>query len=221
MLDIVRSDQEVTPPLYFLLAWMTQESCSAIESLKLSSLVAGVAAPPLTYLLALRTIWHCAALLVVLLMALSPFLVLYSTEARAYALVLLFTLLSTLALLRALDTGRGRWWVLYATCSCASMYTHYTAIFVLAVQLGWAFWTRPEARKPLALANGAALLAYIPWLPGFLEDQDSPTNLIELFNASPLKPSARISSCGSLGARPFDSRVPQAVAHSHSLDSAC
>jgi mannosyltransferase len=182
VIDIVRSPQEITPPLYFVLAWAVQGIGDPAQSLKLVSLAAGVAAIPLTYLLGLWTVGRRAALLGALLMALSPFLIFYSTEARGYALMLLLALLSTLALLRALDTSRTRWWVVYAAFSCAAMYTHYTAIFVLAGQLGWAFWTRSEAREALVIANGAAVLAYLPWLPGYLEDRDAPANVIAILH---------------------------------------
>ena len=70
----------------------------------------------------------------------------YSTEARSYGLVVFFVLLSTAALLRALDGGGVGWWVLYGAASCAAMYSHYTAAFALAGQALWALWANPGAR---------------------------------------------------------------------------
>src|SRR5207253_1172569 len=90
------------------------------------------------------------------IVALNPFLIFYSTEARAYALMLLLGLLSTLALLRALDASPSRWWwAMYAFFSCAALYTHYTVVFVLFAQLAWAAWTHPGARRWLLGANVA------------------------------------------------------------------
>jgi 4-amino-4-deoxy-L-arabinose transferase-like glycosyltransferase len=165
---------DLSPPLFFLVAAVTERLGHTTELLRLSSLVAGTAAIPLTYVLGLWTVGRRAALVGTALMALSPFLIFYSTEARAYALVMLLVLLSTLALVRALDTGRLGWWVAYAVCSCAAMYTHYPAVFVLAAQFAWAFWTRPNARRALLAANVAAAAGYIPWLPTLLDNTGSP-----------------------------------------------
>jgi 4-amino-4-deoxy-L-arabinose transferase-like glycosyltransferase len=165
---------DLSPPLFFLVAAVTERLGHTAELLRLSSLVAGSAAIPLTYVLGLWTVGRRAALVGATLTALSPFLIFYSTEARAYALVLVLVLLSTLALLRALDTGRFTWWAAYAVCSCAAMYTHYPAVFVLAAQFGWAFWTRPAARRALLAANVAAAVGYLPWLPTLMDNAGSP-----------------------------------------------
>ena len=50
-----------------------------------------------------------AALVAAAALAVAPFQVQYAQEARSYAQVLLLTVLSTLCLVRLLDTG-GRWW---------------------------------------------------------------------------------------------------------------
>ena len=102
-------------------------------------------------------------------------MIFYSAEARGYGVLMALVLASTLALLIALDDGRNRWWVAYGVCVCLAAYTHYTAIFVLAVQFGWAFWARPRSRRPLLLATAAAVVLYLPWLPSLKADIDSPT----------------------------------------------
>ena len=97
---------DLSPPLFFMVAWLTEGLGGHAESLRIVSLLSGLAAIPLTYLLGLWTVGRRAALLGSLLIALSPFLIYYTTEARAYGLTLLLVLLSTLALLRALESGR-------------------------------------------------------------------------------------------------------------------
>jgi dolichyl-phosphate-mannose-protein mannosyltransferase len=165
---------DLNPPLYFMFAWLAERLGDSNELLRLPSLVAGTAAIPLTYLLGVRTLDRGAALVGSAVVALSPFLIFFSTEARPFALLLLFTLLSTLALLRAIDTGRAGWWAAYAACSCAAAYTSYTVIFVLAAQLVWALWNKPRAWPALLLANAAAALAYLPWIPPLIDDSGSP-----------------------------------------------
>jgi hypothetical protein len=106
-------------------------------------------------------------------MALSPYLVFYSTEARAYALVMLLALASTYCLLVATESGGTRWWIGYAATSCAAMYTHYTVVFVLVAQLIWAFLRHPGARRALVGANLVAAIAFIPWVPALIDNSRS------------------------------------------------
>ena len=84
-----------------------------------------------------------AALIGCTLVALCPFLIFYSTEARPYALMVLLVLLSTLALLRAVRSGGFAAWAAYAVFACAAAYTHFTAVFPLAAQLIWVLVTQP------------------------------------------------------------------------------
>jgi mannosyltransferase len=186
VIDLAR-DSQLNPPLYLMLAWVSEKLLSdSAQVLRLVSLLAGTAAIPLTYLLGAWTVGRRAALCGAALVALSPFLIFYSTEARPYALLLLLDLVSTLALLKALDTGRFRWWALYAASSCAAVYSHYPAVFVLIAQAAWAFWTRPDARGPLVAANLAAALAYVPWLPS-LEHHTSSTGVENISNLHPFE----------------------------------
>lgn len=183
-ISIVHTDAEITPPLYFALTWLTTRIGDTAELLRLPSLIAGAAAIPLVYLVGVRTVGRRAALVAAALTTLSPFMAYYSAEARGYALVVALVLLSTLALLLAVDGGRTRWWVLYAVCTCAAVYTHYTSVFALAGQLGWLLWAHPQARRPALIASAAAAVAFLPWLSGLRGDLNSTTTDI-LSNLQP------------------------------------
>src|SRR5215212_9887225 len=111
---IVHTDVEITPPLYFALTWLATRLGDTGVLLRAPSLVAGAAAIPLVCALGLRTVGRRAALVATALTAFSPFMAYYSSEARGYALMVALVLLSTLALLAAIDGGRGWWWVAYA-----------------------------------------------------------------------------------------------------------
>jgi hypothetical protein len=166
---------ELNPPLWFILAWVSEKLFGAsAQSLKLVSLLAGTATIPLTYVLGRWTASVRAGLVASALAALSPFLIYYSSEARPYALLVLLCLLSSLALLRALRTGRVAWWGAYAVFSCAAAYTHYTAVFLLAAQCVWALVTQPTRRLAIVAANVAAAVAYLPWLPQLIRTSRSP-----------------------------------------------
>jgi hypothetical protein len=170
----VRSPVEITPPLFFFIAWAFQKLGDPLVWLRVPSLLAGVATVPLVYVLGIRTVGRrSAAVIGAGLFALSPLATFYATEARAYSLMVLLVVLSTLALLRALDTNDARWWTALAIAIAAALYTHYTCIFVLATQAGWALFTRRDRIRPLLIAHGAALAAFLPWIPSFLDDRNS------------------------------------------------
>ena len=82
--------------------------------------------------------------------------------------------------------------------SCAAVYTHYTAVFVLGAQLLWLLWAHPEARRPALLANLGAALAFLPWISGLIADLNSPTTKIlgALQPFDPPQPRRSLSSTG-------------------------
>ncbi len=107
-----------------MLSWLTTRFGHSPELLRLPALLAGTATIPVVYLLgsphgrrAARGCWPRRS------RPFSPFMIYYSADARAYGVMMfLATLVSTLWLLRALDTGRRRWWVLYAVAAAAAFY---------------------------------------------------------------------------------------------------
>ena len=176
VLSIVHTDAEITPPLSFVASWLTTRVDLTPELLRAPAVVAGTLTIPLVYAVGVRTVGPRAALVATALTTLSPFMVFYGAEARGYGLMIALVLGSTLALLRAVDApGRRRWWVLYAICACAAVYTHYTSVFALAGQALWALWAHPAARRPLLVASAAAAVAFLPWLGGLRGDFASPT----------------------------------------------
>lgn len=174
---------DLTPPLSFLLAWLATRLGRSPETLRLFPLLAGTATIPLTYLVGARLLSRAAASCGALLVALSPFLIFFSTEARAYAVVTALALTSTLALLQALRSSRRGWWALYAVASCAAVYTHYTALFVLLAQAGWALALHRERAAALLGANLVAAVGFAPWLPALVRNTHSfGTKIFELLD---------------------------------------
>jgi hypothetical protein len=182
VLSLLYSGQESTPPLYFVLAWLTKGWFGAghmAQGIRLVPLAAGTAAIPLTFVLGLQTVGRRAALVGATCVACSPFMIFYSTEARTYMLVLFLGLASSICLLRALDTNRLAWWAGYAVSSCAAVYSHYSVVFFLVAQVAWAFFAAPRARKPLVWSNVAAVAGFLPAVGGLPADFKAP-NLIAL-----------------------------------------
>lgn len=175
VVETVSTNAEITPPLSFVLSWFSTRIGLSEEMVRFPALAAGIASIPLVYAVGVRAVGRGAALVATLLTTLSPFMIFYSAEARGYGVLMALLLLSTLALLHAVEDTRTRWWVLYAGCVGLAAYTHYTSVFVLAVQVGWALWAHPRSRRPVLLATAAAALLYTPWLPSLRADLTSPT----------------------------------------------
>jgi hypothetical protein len=166
---------EITPPMYFVAAWFTTRLGHALVWLRAPSLIAGTLTIPVIYMLGTKLADRRAALVATALATLSPFMIFYSTEARAYGVLMLLVAGSTLAMLLALENGRRRWWAAYALCTCAGVYTHFTCLFVFAAQFGWLLWAHREAVRPALIANLCALAGMLPWTAGFIRDFNSPT----------------------------------------------
>lgn len=175
VISAVSSDAEITPPLYFLLALVATRLGDAPELVRLPALIAGTALIPLTYALGARAAGRTAGLFAAGLTALAPFMIFFAATGRAYTVMLLFLVGATLCLLRSGD-GKVWWQVGWVACAAAAMYSHYTAVFVLGVQVAWAFWAFPTARRRLMLMVAGAALLFLPWLGQLRNDLDSPTN---------------------------------------------
>ena len=157
---------EVNPPLYHLLARGSQlAGGDPSVMVRLPALLAGTATIPVTYLLGARIADRRAAIVACALVSVSPFGVYFSNEARPYALTTFLAALSTLMLLRAIDQPRPSRWLAYSLTSVAVLYTHYTGVFVLLVQFGWAAWTHRSLVRSLVIWNVLAGILFLPWIP--------------------------------------------------------
>jgi hypothetical protein len=164
VLTTVHEGGENSPPLFFLLAWISAQLGDPSVWIRVPSLVLGTATVPVVYALGRATLGRLAGLIGAAILAVTPFAVFYGVEARPYATMTFFVALSTLALVKAVRS-RSRWWVLYVATGAAAAYTHYTSIFVLAVQALWSLWVLRDRIKEPLIAGAAIVILYIPWLP--------------------------------------------------------
>lgn len=173
------SARDVHPPLYYeLLGFWTQLFGRTVPVARALSAVAGIATIYVCYLLVKRYVSRLSATIVLLILAVAPFLVRYSQEARMYGILGLFLITGTYALLRALEpTKQRRWWVIYVAMMAAGLYTHYfTALVVIAQWIyvmslspfhDWKLGKTTWLTKEWWLANTAILVLWLPWLPNF------------------------------------------------------
>ena len=152
------------PPLYFVLAWVWAQVLGTGEAaLRSLSALAGVTAVAVVYLAGRELFSHRAGLVAALLVAVNPYLVWYSQEARPYSLLVLLAALSVLAWARALSRPSGRRLALWAAVAVLAVLTHYFAAFLVVPEGAWLLWRLRDRRAAAALgAVGLAGLALVP-----------------------------------------------------------
>ncbi len=117
----------------------------------------------------LRLGWP-TSILAAMLLALSPYAIWHSQDARMYSISLALTLASTVLALQALREPRWRNWLAYVVITWLALHNHYFSVFILAAQnlfvLGIAVFDRSWRRLigRWLLAQMAVCLLYLPWL---------------------------------------------------------
>ena len=163
---------EATPFLYYVVAWAWGWLFGLGEvGLRSLSALAGTATIPVAYGAGAVLVSRRTGLVAGALVAANPFLVWYSQEARAYALLALLAAGSVLAFGLALRGGRlalAAW----AALAAASIATHYYAVFLVAAEAAWllARLRCPRAALAAVLVPAGTLLAHVPLV---LEQRDN------------------------------------------------
>ncbi len=98
------------------------------------------------------------------LAAVSPLMVWYGQEGRAYALLMLLVVGATLALLRALQSPSARRLSVWTALAVAAVWTHHFALFPLAAQAGWLLWLLRGRALAAAGALAVAVAGLLPLL---------------------------------------------------------
>jgi mannosyltransferase len=157
---------ETTPPVYFVLAWLWVKVFGSAEfALRSISALAGVAIIPIAYFCGRELVSRATGLLAAAFAAVSPFLIWYSQEARAYMLFATFCGLSWLFFIRLYRHRGARDLMLWALCSALALATHFFAVFLVGPEALWVLWRLRSRPAYAALgAVGAVQLALLPLL---------------------------------------------------------
>lgn len=156
---------EVTPPLYFVLVWTWAKlfGTGAIALRSLSAL-AGIALVPIAYGATRELVSRRAGLVAAALVTVSPFMIWYSQEARAYMLLAALTGAAFWCFARALHTPSTRNLAGWALFGAAALMTHFFAGFALAPEAVVLLWRHRTRATVLAVAAVAAVqLAMAPF----------------------------------------------------------
>lgn len=153
-------------PLYNLMMHIWIKLFGSSETVvRLPSAIAGVLTLPVIFWVGLRTFGQRVALFATGLLAISPYHVWYSQEAKMYTIAVLMTLLSTAFLIEALQRNERRWWIGYVVITSLSFYFHVTTVLIFAAQslffvLTWRRW--PGRGRPWLLSVAVLTLPYLP-----------------------------------------------------------
>ncbi len=176
-----------TPPLWFILTNLFQKLAGeGTIQVRLLAVIFGLLGVASTYkfgqIYFSRTIGYVGALL----MAVSPLHIYFSREARSYAAVVFFSILTFIFLRLALENSRQKWWWLFAIATLLNLYTHLIGLFVLAAGVAFivlsAFSPSSSARtndlasaktvfripRPFLTSLGTICVLYLPMVPSIL-----------------------------------------------------
>lgn len=162
-LGAVGSAPEADPLLYYYLLWLWGRAAGFGEyAVRYLSVIGGVLMLPVTYRLALAGLRRTApALLTTGLLAISPFAVHYSQEARLHIFAGCLAASCTWALLAAVRQPNWRRWLTYSGLCVAGLYTsYYLALLLAAINLP--VLLRRRWSKAWLAANASTVAVALP-----------------------------------------------------------
>lgn len=158
---------------YGLLRWWLHLGNSEFV-VRLLSVLCAVATVPVIYLLGARLFGRGTALIACLLLAVHPFHLSLSQQARSYALVVLLVALSSLYFLRMVENASWANGIVYAVVSAATIYSHFFAALVILAQWGLLLLGRRQLPwKKLAESLAMLIVLLIPAAMYLLHSQRS------------------------------------------------
>jgi hypothetical protein len=157
---------EATPYLYYVLVWPWSHLFGSGEvGIRSFSALAGTATVVAAYGAGAALLSQRVGLITAALVAVNPFLIWYSQEARAYALVTLFVAVGLWFFGRALN-GDGGGLAGWAAVSGLALATHYFAVFVVVPEALWLVVSARLRRRAAwaVLIPVAVFLGHLPLL---------------------------------------------------------
>jgi mannosyltransferase len=165
------------PPLYyFLLHLWTDVFGTSNFAVRSMSAVFSVATLPAIWFAGRRVANTTGAWIAVLVLASSPFAILFGAEARMYSLVMLLVTLGYLAVRRVLERPSLGRQAVVALVTGLLLYAQYWSLYLIAVVgalLVWQAWRSGDPKQRHAARAGivalvAGVITFLPWVPTFL-----------------------------------------------------
>lgn len=197
---------DLCPPLYYLILHLLSWTGGSLALMRLPSAIAGAVTCVLVFLAARAIFSQRAGFLAGLLLAVSPLHIFSSQEAQPAALFTMVLVVAFYFLVRSLETGSVRTWLVYDVCAIALLYLHPKAMWVVGVLLvlhaAGVLWAQePHGQRcvrrgrllGMLLYNYAIIIALsLPWLLvmptklSYQEVQPGPLHLARAYLRYPL-----------------------------------
>lgn len=189
MIQMIIND--VHPPLYYIALKIFASFFNySVYGIRLFSAVFGVLAVWAVYLVAKQLFDRKVALWSSFVVAVSPFAIQYSQEARMYSMLVFLILISVYFFLKGLEQKKVKYFLLWGFFMGLSMMTHYMGIIFsstfFVAYLFWAYFENLESfsgkkikqkvvlfaknilpARNIFLGYGVAFLVFLPWLNNF------------------------------------------------------
>jgi len=123
------------PPLYFLVTHFLLRLGDSDFVLRFPALVFGILGVVATYPLGARIFGRVEGVAGALFVAVAPFHVRYSQDARFYTLLVFLSLVSVYALYRAVQHRGRAWFIIFTVASTLNVYNHLFAFLVLGAEV--------------------------------------------------------------------------------------
>ena len=167
-LVIKRAFSGATPPLSHLINHIFFKAGESDFILRLPSALFGIASLPVFYLVSKKIVSKQAALFALLVFTFSPFHIWYSQEARPYAQLLFFGLLSTHLLFIAIERRRIIWWVGYGLSMFAGLASQVFMGFMLMAHFLWVMIYHRQRLTAYTAAAAGAMIPFIGLIPFYI-----------------------------------------------------
>lgn len=162
---IARMSDNVHPPLFHIMLHFWMKAFGRAElSVRSFTVMFGIIAIPLVYWAAATAYNRRVGVISAGIIAVSPFFVWYSQEARMYTLMLVFAALSVGCMYRAIAENRWWWWLAYGVATGLGTMTQYFFFFLVAGQAMYLFFYEVPVHLRRLRAQGTAMFAWHrPW----------------------------------------------------------
>jgi len=157
---------EFNPPLFYWVEHVMLLLGNSEVILRFVPAVLGILSIPVFYLVGKEFLDRNTGIIAAAACTVSPFLIYYSQEARAYTMMLFFVALATLFFLKAMKSGNRVHWALFGIFSALGFWTHFYAIVMIAALvlyalIIWAPKIRTELNNLKLLVAGVIVFAVL------------------------------------------------------------
>jgi len=168
-----RTTGEFHPPLFYILIHFWLNLGKSEWFLRLPSVIFGVATVYFAFLIGKRLFNEKLGILSAFFLAIAPYHVYYSQEARMYSLTPFLETASTFFLLE-------KKWFFYFLTITALLYTHYLGAFIVFFHAIWILFFQRQVFKQWFYSIVFSFLVFLPWLSQFFKQFKSGINLVEI-----------------------------------------